>query len=81
MAWQACKKAHLTDGQIRVAELMARGYANRRIAKELSIANNTVRRYQQDIRIRLSIPVSDDYAGRVTVVERLRKMGLGKNEI
>lgn len=80
MAWKECKQKRLTDREIYVAELVARGLANRKIANELKITPQTVKRHVQNVSTKLDIR-NDDRVRRLVIVERLRRMGLGNNSL
>lgn len=79
MAWSQCKRIRMTDREVEVAELTARGYSNPRIAKELHITSKTVKRHLASVTVKLQIPRSKDFVRRVAVIDRLRQMGLGRN--
>ena len=78
MAWVTCKKLKFTDGEVRVAELAARGYTNVRIARELSVTSGTVKSHLRNISGKLDIHRDAGMIRRLVVVERLRQMGLGR---
>lgn len=81
MALRECKQLRMTDREIEVAYLFAKGYTNRRIARELSLSVNTVKSHTRRIYYRLGIDgagASDDRgrAKRFVAQDRLRGMGL-----
>lgn len=78
MSWAACKKLNFTDREVEVAELVARGYTNSRIARELTVTSPTIKRHVQNVTGKLSLHRDAGMVRRVLVVERLRQMGLGR---
>ncbi|HYY11881.1 MAG TPA: response regulator transcription factor [Kineosporiaceae bacterium] len=62
----------LTDREREVLELMARGYDNRRIARELFLSDKTVRNHVSNVLAKLD---ADDRSGAVL---RARNAGLGQ---
>jgi DNA-binding NarL/FixJ family response regulator len=61
----------LTEREREVLELLARGYDNRRIARELFLSDKTVRNHVSNVLARL------DVADRSEAILRARRAGLG----
>ena len=80
MAWVECKKFRLTDREVEIAELTARGYANRTIARQLTITPQTVKSHINSVTHKIGIQRTDGMVRRVLIVERLRQMGLGRKQ-
>ena len=53
-------------------ELVARGYDNRRIARELFLSDKTVRNHVSNVLTKLDAP------DRASAVERARRAGMGR---
>lgn len=64
----------LSEREREVLDLVARGYDNRRIARELFLSDKTVRNHVSSVLGKLDVP------DRATAVERARRAGLGKVE-
>ena len=79
--WVACKALRFSDREVQVAELLARGYDNRRIANELSIEPVTVKSHFKRICHRLEIQSTNGMVRRVVTVDKLRSMGLGRKQV
>jgi len=62
----------LSDREREVLELVARGYDNRRIARELFLSDKTVRNHVSNVLTKLDAP------DRASAVERARRAGLGQ---
>ena len=77
MVWASCKKLRLTDREVEIAELTARGYANSNIARQLTITPQTVKSHIKSVTHKIGIARTDGMVRRVLIVERLRQMGLG----
>ena len=78
MSWAACKKLKMTDREVEIAELTARGYTNSRIARQLTITPQTVKVHLRNVTGKLNLPRDAGLVRRVIVVERLRQLGLGR---
>jgi DNA-binding NarL/FixJ family response regulator len=62
----------LSEREREVLELVARGYDNRRIARELFLSDKTVRNHVSNIFTKLDAP------DRASAVERARRAGMGR---
>lgn len=62
----------LTEREREVLELMARGYDNRGIARELFLSDKTVRNHVSNVLARLGV------ADRAEAILRARRAGLGQ---
>jgi len=63
---------HLTEREREVLELLARGYDNRRIARELYLSDKTVRNHVSNVLARLNAP------DRAEAILRARRAGMGQ---
>ena len=63
----------LTDREMEVLELIAKGYSNPRIARELSISDKTVRNHVSNVLSKLQV------ADRAEAIIRAREAGLGNH--
>ena len=63
---------HLTEREREVLELLARGYDNRRIARELYLSDKTVRNHVSNVLARLDAP------DRAEAILRARRAGMGQ---
>jgi DNA-binding NarL/FixJ family response regulator len=62
----------LTEREREVLELLARGYDNRRIARELFLSDKTVRNHVSNVLTRLDAP------DRAEAIQRARRAGMGE---
>ena len=62
----------LSDREREVLELVARGYDNRRIARELFLSDKTVRNHVSSLFAKLDVP------DRAEAIPRARRAGMGE---
>lgn len=74
LAAQPAREAfpQLTEREREVLELLARGYDNRRIARELFLSDKTVRNHVSNVLARLDAPDRSD------AIQRARRAGMGE---
>ena len=72
-AWKFGKRRRLTDREIEVADLMARGLSPREIARRLSVQPVTVRKHRQ------AVVRKTNSSDRYSVVVKLRGAGFGQD--
>lgn len=81
VAFKECKRLKMTDREIEVAALLAKGYTNKQIARRMTVSIHTVRIHTRNLYGKLKLPATGKEDGngrpkRLSAMEKLRSLGL-----